>query len=88
MLAQGQVDEAEQYMEQMREYLAQNGYYIRKLNQAYFAFYGSYSDQPGSVSPIGGYLEELRQESGSLGGFIKMVSGVSSYEELLKIIGQ
>ena len=88
MLAQGQVDEAEQYMEQMREYLAQNGYYIRKLNQAYFAFYGTYSDQPGSVSPIGGYLEELRHSSPSLGDFIKRVSGIASYEELLKIIGQ
>jgi hypothetical protein len=87
-LAQGQVDEAEQYMEQMREYLAQNGYYIRKLNQAYFAFNGTYSDQPGSVSPIGGYLEELRQGSPSLGDFIKRVSGVSSYEQLLKMIGQ
>jgi hypothetical protein len=88
LLAQGQVDEAERYMEQMREYLAQNGYYIRKLNQAYFAFYGSYSDQPGSVSPIGGYLTELRQGSPSLGDFIKRVSGVSSYEQLLKMIGQ
>ena len=88
MLAQGQVGEAERYMEQMREYLAQNGYYIRKLNQAYFAFYGTYSDTPGSVSPIGGYLEELREESGSLGDFVKRVSGVSSYEELLKMIGQ
>jgi len=88
MLAQGQVDEAEKYMEQMREYLAQNGYYIRKLNQAYFAFYGTYSDMPGSVSPIGGYLEELRQGSPSLGDFIKRVSGISSYEQLLKMIGQ
>jgi len=88
LLAQGQVDEAERYMEQMREYLAQNGYYIRKLNQAYFAFYGTYSDMPGSVSPIGGYLEELRQGSPSLGDFIKTVSGVSSYEQLLKMIGQ
>jgi len=88
MLAQGQIDEAEQYMEQMREYLAQNGYYIRKLNQAYFAFYGTYSDQPGSVSPIGGYLQELRQESPSLGDFIKTVSGISSYDQLLHAIGQ
>jgi hypothetical protein len=88
MLAQGQVDAAEQYMEQMREHLAQNGYYIRKLNQAYFAFYGTYSDQPGSVSPIAGYLTELRQESGSLGNFIKKVSGVFSYEQLLQMIGQ
>jgi hypothetical protein len=88
LLAQGQVEEAERYMEQMREYLAQNGYYIRKLNQAYFAFYGTYSDMPGSVSPIGGYLEELRQGSPSLGDFIKTVSGISSYEQLLKAIGQ
>jgi hypothetical protein len=88
LLAQGQVDEAEQYMEQMREYLAQNGYYIRKLNQAYFAFYGTYSDTPGSVSPIGGYLAELRQGSPTLGDFIKTVSGISSYQQLLKTIGQ
>ena len=88
LLAQGQVEEAEKYMEQMREYLARNGYYIRKLNQAYFAFYGTYSDMPGSVSPIGGYLEELRQGSPSLGDFIKTVSGISSYEQLLKMIGQ
>jgi len=88
LLAQGQIEEAESYMEQMREYLAQNGYYIRKLNQAYFAFNGSYSDQPGSVSPIGGYLTELRQGSPSLGDFIKTVSGISSYEQLLKAIGQ
>jgi hypothetical protein len=88
LLAQGQVEEAEKYMEQMREYLARNGYYIRKLNQAYFAFYGSYSDTPGSVSPIGGYLTELRQESPSLGDFIKKISGISSYDQLLKMIGQ
>ncbi len=87
LLAQGQIDEAEQYMEQMREYLAQNGYYIRKLNQAYFAFNGTYSDQPGSVSPIAGYLEELRQGSPSLGDFIKTVSGISSYDQLLKMVG-
>jgi hypothetical protein len=88
LLAQGQVEEAERYMEQMREYLARNGYYIRKLNQAYFAFYGTYSDMPGSVSPIGGYLEELRQGSPSLGDFIKKISGISSYDQLLKAIGQ
>jgi hypothetical protein len=73
-------------MEQMREYLDQNGYYIRKLNQAYFAFHGTYSDAPGSVSPIGGYLEELRQETHSLGDFIGTASGISSYERLLEMI--
>ncbi len=87
-LAQGQIEEAESYMEEKRQYLAENGYYIRKLNQAYFAFHGSYADSPTSVNPIGGYLKELRQRSPSLGDFIKTVSGISSYDELLKMIGK
>jgi len=86
-LAQGQIEEAERYMEEKREYLVENGYYIRKLNQAYFAFHGSYADTPTSVNPIGGYLKELRQRSPSLGEFIKTVSGISSYDELLETIG-
>jgi hypothetical protein len=87
-LAQGQIEEAERYMEERRQYLAENGYYIRKLNQAYFAFHGSYADAPTSVNPIGDYLKELRQQSPSLGEFIKTVSGISDYEELLKAIGE
>ncbi|MBI2958564.1 MAG: hypothetical protein HYY32_06960, partial [Chloroflexi bacterium] len=42
MLLQKQVEQAEAYMEERRLYLWQNGYHIRKLNQAYFAFHGSY----------------------------------------------
>ena len=34
-------------MEARREIFWQNGYAIRKLNQAYFAFYGAYADIPG-----------------------------------------
>jgi len=87
-LEHGEIDEAERYMEERREYLAENGYYIRRLNQAYFAFHGSYADAPTSVNPIGDYLKELRQQSPSLGDFIKTVSGISNYEELLKTIGE
>ena len=87
-LAQGQIEEAERFMEEKRDYLAENGYYIRKLNQAYFAFHGSYADAPTSVNPIGGYLKELRQGSPSLGDFIKTVSGIASYDELLQTIGE
>jgi hypothetical protein len=87
-LAEGRIDEAENYMEVKRKYLAENGYYIRKLNQAYFAFHGSYADSPTSVNPIGDYLKELRQRSPSLGDFIRTVSGISSYDELLKMIGE
>ena len=81
-LAEGQVDAAEAFMEERRQMLAAEGFPIRKLNQAYFAFHGAYADSPASVSPIGAELAQLRAKSGSLGAFLKTVSGVSSYEEL------
>ncbi len=68
LLAAGRVEEAEQYMEERRALFVENGYMIRKLNQAYFAFYGSYADQPGATGsdPIGPALRELRYYSPSL----------------------
>ena len=72
LLASGMIDKAEAYMEERRQFLADNGYYIRKLNQAYFAFHGSYADSAASVSPIHGQLEAVRQASDSLGEFVRM----------------
>ncbi|MBF8299101.1 MAG: hypothetical protein HW397_150, partial [Dehalococcoidia bacterium] len=66
MLTEGKVEEAEEYMEQRRQVLAENGYSIRKLNQAYFAFHGSYAERPGSVSPIGGQVRAIREKSPTL----------------------
>jgi hypothetical protein len=85
-LALGEIEEAEQYMGEKRQYLAANGYYIRKLNQAYFAFHGTYADAPTSVSPIGEQLRVLRERSQSLVDFISTVSSVSSYEDLLELV--
>jgi predicted nucleic acid-binding Zn-ribbon protein len=87
-LARGEIEEAERYMEEKRKFLEANGCYIRKLNQAYFAFHGTYADTPTSVSPIGGQLRKLRERSSALGDFIGTVSGISSYEELLKMVGE
>jgi len=87
-LAGGEIEEAERYMEEKRRFLEANGYYIRKLNQAYFAFHGTYADTPTSVSPIGGQLRKLREQSSALGDFIGTVSGISSYEELLRMVGE
>jgi hypothetical protein len=81
-LAVGEVDQAERYMEQQRQYLAANGYHIRKLNQAYFAFYGTYADSPTSVSPIGADLKTLRGQSPSLKAFLDAVSNMTSPKEL------
>ncbi|MFC2059384.1 hypothetical protein ACFLTS_07115, partial [Chloroflexota bacterium] len=85
-LASGEIEEAEVFMEEKRQFIADNGYYIRKLNQAYFAFHGSYADSPTSVSPIGGELKTLRESSLSLGAFIKTVAQISSYDELQAIL--
>ena len=81
LLAAGQIAAAEAYMEQRRQHFLANGYYIRKLNQAYFAFHGSYATGPGSVSPIGGQLQELRRRSPSLKHFLETVAQFSSYPE-------
>jgi hypothetical protein len=76
LLSAGKVTEAEQYMKERRDDMEQHGYYIRKLNQAYFAFYGSYADSPASVDPIGAAMRQLRERSGSLERFLDRVSSI------------
>jgi hypothetical protein len=81
-LAAGEIERAEQYMAEQRAYLAANGWHIRKLNQAFFAFHGNYADGPTSVSPIGADLKTLRGQSASLKAFLYTVSGMTSYQDL------
>ncbi|MFQ5813803.1 MAG: hypothetical protein ACE5I2_11555 [Anaerolineae bacterium] len=88
MLARGDVAGAEEYMEERRRFLVSRGYYIRKLNQAYFAFYGSYATSPTSVDPIGEALQRLRRESASLKEFVDTMAAMTSHEELWRILGE
>ncbi len=88
LLAEGKVDEAEQYLKERRWFLALRGYYIRKLNQAYFAFRGSYAESSASVSPIGDQLKEMRALLPSVGDFVRTVSGIASYQEFLDTLEQ
>jgi len=81
-LARGEVEETEEFMEQKRQHLASMGYYIRKLNQAYFAFHGAYADSPTSISPIGAELKEMRSQSASLRDFLNRVAAMSSRQDL------
>ena len=85
-LAQGEIEQAEEFMEQKRQILASKGYYIRKLNQAYFAFHGTYADRPTSISPVGLELKQLRSQSASLKGFLDAVAGMTSSQELIDSI--
>ncbi len=81
-LANGQVETAERYMERKREELAGEGYNIRKLNQAYFAWHGTYANEPTSVSPIGAELTQLRAECTSVKQFLGIVSEMTSEQDL------
>ena len=83
LLADGAVEIAETFMEQRRKMFLVNGHYIRKLNQAYFAFYGTYAESPASVSPIGAQLHEFRELSYVLGTFLATMAGFSTYDQFL-----
>jgi hypothetical protein len=84
LLAAGQVDEAEAYMRGRRVELQSQGYTIRKLNQAYFALYGSYGGgfAASPRNPIPELLRQLRERSSSLGDFVFAVRVVTSVAEL------
>ena len=85
MLAAGKIKEAETYMERRREFFWENGYAIRRINQAYFAFYGAYADSPGGAAgedPIGPAVVSLRENSDSLSAFLHEIAWVTSFEEL------
>ena len=89
LLAEGKIGEAEAYMESRRQVFWDNGYAIRKLNQAYFAFYGAYADEPGGAAgedPVGPAVRALREQSKSLADFLNTISWMTSFEELHKAV--
>ncbi|MCH8200971.1 MAG: hypothetical protein IIB85_03515, partial [Chloroflexi bacterium] len=78
LLADGRIEEAEALMERKRDEFEAKGRYIRRLNQAYFAFYGFYADTPASIDPIGPKLAALLERAGSPGEFVRQASGITS----------
>ena len=89
LLIDGKVDEAETYMETRRQFFWQHGFAIRKLNQAYFAFYGAYADIPGGAAgedPVGPAVRKLREQSDSLADFVHRIMWVDSFEELQEMV--
>ena len=89
LLAEGKVEAAEAYMAQRQAFFFDHGYPIRKLNQAYFAFYGGY--QVGGVpgvageDPIGPALRDLRAASPTLHDFTTLIRGITTREALLEL---
>jgi len=91
LLEEGKIEEAELYMEQRRQIFVANGYRIRKLNQAYFAFHGAYADEPGGAAgsdPVGPAVRELRDNSDSLAAFLRKIAWVTSFDQLQAILIQ
>lgn len=85
LLADGKIEEAERYMEQRRIFFWEHGYHIRKLNQAYFAFYGAYADQPGGAAgedPVGAAVRDLRAQSPNLADFLNRISWMWEFQQL------
>ena len=87
MLADGRIKEAEALMERRRDEFEAKGRYIRRLNQAYFAFYGFYADTPASIDPIGPKLAALLERAGSPGEFVRQASGITTQGELDRLLG-
>ncbi len=78
ILADGQVEEAERRMEEVRQELRDAGHNIRVINQAYFAWYGTYAARPDATDPLGGYLREVRERTGSARAYLETIRGWTS----------
>lgn len=88
LLAAGRVDDAERRMEAVRGELERNGLRIRRINQAYFAWYGTYAARPDSVDPLGRQVRSVRERAGSLGAFIEVMRGVATRAEVVRLAGE
>jgi hypothetical protein len=91
LLAESRIMEAEQYMEARRQLFWQNGFPIRKINQAYFAFYGAYNDAPGGGAagedPVGPAVVAYRARFAHLSDFLRAIAWVDSFEKLMGLLG-
>ncbi len=88
LLAEGQVKRAEDYMEARRRVFVEHGYLIRKLNQAYFAFYGGYqSGAPGvgGEDPIGPAVQAIRDDSPSIYDWILTMRDITTRDQLITV---
>lgn len=90
LLGLGAVEVAEMYLEHRRRIFYEEGYHFRRLNQAFFAFYGGY--QAGSVpgvageDPIGPAVKQVFAQSTSIRDFVVRMRPVTNLDDLLAIV--
>jgi hypothetical protein len=85
LLKNNNISKAEKYMEERRKKLENKGILIRKINQAWFAFHGTYTDSPTSVSPVFSILKKIQEDTENMKEFIDILKNIDSYEQFLTI---
>ena len=88
LLKLGKINQAEKQMESARAELESKGFYVRKINQAWFAFNGTYADSPASSSNIDQEIESFIDSQESIGDSIKKLRKVKNFEEYKNLISQ
>jgi hypothetical protein len=86
LLAEGKIAEAERYMEERRLVFVEQGYPLRVLNQAFFAFHGSYGTGAASSSPLGPQLERLRALTPDVKTFLQVVRSLTTAEDVEQML--
>ena len=90
LLAEGKILQAEWYMEARRRYIVANGYHLRKLNQAYFAFHGAYAASPGGGAagqdPIGPAVRRLWAISATPRDFVRTIAPYTTLAEVNTVL--
>jgi hypothetical protein len=70
-------------MFESQKILNQNGFNVRKINQAYFAFYGTYTDLPQSSSPLGPKIKKIwKLTQGDIRTFLTIMREISEVTDL------
>jgi hypothetical protein len=91
LLEEGQIEEAEAYMEARRQVFWENGYHIRKINQAYFAFHGAYADQaqgPAGEDPVGDAVRKLWNLTDSPIQFLHRMAWMNDFSDLEAVLDE
>lgn len=90
LLGEGRITEAEWYLEAQRRYFVAQGYRLRRLNQAYFAFHGAYADQPGASGedPVGPLVRQVWALSPTPHDFVRAVARLLNQADLETYLAQ
>lgn len=88
----GRADDAEHYMEVRRRLFVDNGYNLRKLNQAYFAFHGSYGTSAAAdvstPDALGPRVQLLRDLTGDAVTFLRTIRSITDRAGLEALIAE